>query len=89
MLCDDTVVIEHDRRRSVPPSAPVDIEYDNNRGHRVPVLKAFKITSLPYYNEFYSFIFTMYVRTIPSIERFSIGHKVKLPNNTPDTCLLI
>ena len=67
MLCDDTVVIEHDRRRSVPPSAPVDIEYDNNRGHRVPVLKAFKITSLPYYNEFYSlYSLCMYVQSRPS-----------------------
>ena len=30
MLCDASVVVEYDRRMPGLPSAPLDIEYDNN-----------------------------------------------------------
>ena len=30
MLCNDIVTVEHDRRRSGLPRAPLDMEYDNS-----------------------------------------------------------
>ena len=31
VMCNDIVITEHDGRRSGFPSAPIDLEHDNNR----------------------------------------------------------
>ena len=36
VLCDASVVIEYDRRRSGLPSAPLDMEYDNSSIEQEP-----------------------------------------------------
>ena len=31
VICNTSVIVEYDRRRSGLPNAPLDMEYDNNR----------------------------------------------------------
>ena len=37
VMCDGNVITEYDGRRSGLPSAPVVIEYDNNRDHSIEI----------------------------------------------------
>ena len=49
VLCNDIVIIEHDGRRLGLPNAPVVMEHDNNRDHRVIAI-ALNITPIHTYS---------------------------------------